>query len=230
MFFGACVEIYFACDTCEAPEVLVFNVWAVAPAHNLHCHEVFLARYEVFGNVELRSYFAVFAVAYEFAVNPDFEVWSGASHVEIDVFAFPCFWNFELAAVWAGVVVFLFNEGRVRFELCSPCVTHVLVCGVAISVYFEYCRHIEFYPFRIVVSYFVEINGAFVVVFHEIEFPFAFCRHVQLRGCLVPSLSQLLRFVGKEICAWRFDVHAVYVRVEPTFFLLLRCGHYGCEA
>ena len=49
------IQIYLASNTCEAPEILVLQVRAVAPAHHLHGNQV-LAFLQVLGNVELGSY------------------------------------------------------------------------------------------------------------------------------------------------------------------------------
>ena len=49
------IQIHLAGNTCEAPEVLILQVRAVAPAHHLHSNQV-LAFFQVLGDVELGSY------------------------------------------------------------------------------------------------------------------------------------------------------------------------------
>ena len=55
MGLGGSIEISLAGDTCEAPEVLVLEIRAIAPTHNLHGNQV-LTRLQVLGNVKLGSY------------------------------------------------------------------------------------------------------------------------------------------------------------------------------
>ena len=55
MGLGGSIEIRLAGDTCKAPEVLVLQIGAVAPTHNLHGNQV-LAGLQVLGDVKLGSY------------------------------------------------------------------------------------------------------------------------------------------------------------------------------
>ena len=180
MFLGTSVEIYFASYTCQTPEVLVFEIRAIAPAHNLHCHEIFLAGNEIFRYIEFGSSLAVFAISHEFAVYPYFEIGSCATYVKIYVAAFPGCGNFKLTTVRAGVVVLFFHEWRVVLKLCCPGVAGILVCGIAISVNFKKSGHFKIHPFGIVISGLLEIERAFVVVFHEIEFPLSFRTQIKV--------------------------------------------------
>ena len=68
------IEVNLAGNAGKAPEVLVLEIGAVAPAHHLHGNEVFLARREVGSEVKLGGNFGVFAVAHEAAVHPHAEV------------------------------------------------------------------------------------------------------------------------------------------------------------
>ena len=74
MSFRTGIEIYLACDTGKAPEVLIFQIRTVAPAHHLHGDEVLFSRFQVFGQIKFGSYLAVFAVAHEFTVHPHLQV------------------------------------------------------------------------------------------------------------------------------------------------------------
>ena len=76
-----CIEIDLAGYTGEAPEVLVFQIRAVAPPHDLHGNEV-LALLQVFRDVELGSHLRVFAIAHIFPVDPNLQVAGGRTHME----------------------------------------------------------------------------------------------------------------------------------------------------
>ena len=52
------IEIHLAGYTCEAPEILVFQIRAVTPAHHLHGNQV-LALLQIFGNIELGSHLRI---------------------------------------------------------------------------------------------------------------------------------------------------------------------------
>ena len=71
---GTGIHIHFTSDTGKAPEVLVFEVRAIAPTHHLHGYEVLFAGYEVGGDVKLGCHLSIFAIAHIFAVDPHHEV------------------------------------------------------------------------------------------------------------------------------------------------------------
>ena len=54
MDFRCGIEIHLAGDTREAPEVLILEIRAVAPAHDLHGDKV-LAWLQIFREIELGS-------------------------------------------------------------------------------------------------------------------------------------------------------------------------------
>ena len=70
------IEIDLAGDSCKAPEVLILEIRAVAPAHHLHGDEV-AARLEVLRDVELSSDLSILGVTDIAAVDPYGEVAGG---------------------------------------------------------------------------------------------------------------------------------------------------------
>ena len=70
------IEIDLTGDTCKAPEVLILEVRAIAPAHDLHGDEV-TAWLQVFRDIELGCDLGVLRVAYVLAIDPDEEVARG---------------------------------------------------------------------------------------------------------------------------------------------------------
>ena len=53
------IEVHLTGNTRKAPEVLILEIRAIAPAHDLHGDEV-LAWLQIFGDIELRSHLRVF--------------------------------------------------------------------------------------------------------------------------------------------------------------------------
>ena len=135
---GTRIEIHFAGDAGEAPEVLILKVGAVAPAHHLHGDEVLAAWSKVLGQVEFGFHLGVLAVAHFLAIDPYLEVAGSGAHVQIDVLPFPASGYGDGAAVGAGVVVALLDKGRVAVELGVPGVAYVLVDHVAVAALYHF--------------------------------------------------------------------------------------------
>jgi len=144
--FGACIEIDLASDACEAPEVLILEIGAVAPTHDAHSDEVFLAGNEVFGQVELSLHLGVLAIAYVLAIDPHLEVGGGRTDVEVDVLSLPSGWDGDELAVRTRVVVALLDIGWVGVELRVPGIADVLVDLVAIAFELKESGHGEVHP------------------------------------------------------------------------------------
>ena len=132
-----CIEVHLAGNTCETPEVLILEVRAVAPAHDLHGDEVFLAGGEEFGQVEFGFHLGVFAIADFLAVDPYLQVRCSRTYVKIDVLSLPRSGNGNELAVRARVIVAFLDERRIRVELGVPGISYVFVDLVAIAVELE---------------------------------------------------------------------------------------------
>ena len=171
------IEINLAGNAGEAPEVLVFQIGTVAPAHYLHGDEV-LTLLQILRDVELSSHLRVFRVAYVLAVDPYGEVAGGRAYVEVDFQSVPVLRQVEGAAVAARVVVGLADVGWVAVEGCAPRVAHVLIGLVAIAFNLEESRHGEVHPVGVVELQREEVLRCEVVVLHEVEAPLAFHREV----------------------------------------------------
>ena len=149
MNFRTGVEIHLAGNTRKAPEVLVFEPRAVAPAHYLHGNEV-CALLQILGDVELGSYLRVLRVAHVLAVDPDAEVARGRAYMEIDLLTVPVGGKLERAAVRACVVVGFADVGWIVVERRTPGIAGILVGLVAIALNLEESGYGEVNPLRVV--------------------------------------------------------------------------------
>ena len=232
------VEVALAGDTREAPEVLVLDVRAVAPAHHLHGDEVFLARLQVAGDIELGSHLAVLAVAHILAVDPHGEVACGRADVHIDVHALPVGRDAERAAIRARVVVAFLNIRRIGRELVAEGVAGILVDAVAIAQHFEEPWHRETVPAAVVEPLGLEALGGLVVVRGKVELPLALDGEIARRSLLAPCVvlrhlvgagslqGEVGGLVGEEGCAAGRTVFLIHVGVHPFG---LGKGHHAHE-
>ena len=184
MAHRTCVEVNFACNTGETPEVLVLQIGAVAPSHHLHGNLI-ATRLEVFGYVKLGCHLAVFAVTNVFAVDPKHEVARCGAYMETDFIAFPTLRKVETAAIGTHIVVGFADERRIALEGSRPCVARIPVCPVAVAVYFQQSWHGKIHPLPVIEVGFVEVLRSLVVVFGEVEFPFSLHRKVAFRAVFV---------------------------------------------
>ena len=208
------VQVNLAGYAGKPPEVLVFKVRAVTPAHHLHCDEV-APRLEVFGDVELGSHLAVFAVTDVASVDPEHEVARGRAYVEVHLAALPAAGQAERAAVGAYVVFRKAHKRRVALERGVPGIAHVLVRGVAVAVEFKKARHGDFGPGRVVVVGLEESFGPVGVVAPEVELPHPLHRKVAGRLPFLPLQGQGQALVGKEVGTPRLAVLLVHGWVLP---------------
>ena len=220
-----CIQVHLAGDAREAPEVLIFQIAAVAPAHHLHGYQV-LAFLHVFGNVKLGSYLRVLRVTCELAVDPHLEVARGRPYMEKHLLAVPRGGQFEGTAVRAGVIVGLADERRIAPEGGAPGVAHVLIGFVAIALNLEESGHGEVHPLRVVILQGKEVFGCLVVVFDKAEAPFAFHREVATGERLVALHGQVATLEGKEVGPPCLAVNFVNGGILP-FRRFLRIATHG---
>ena len=214
VLLGTGIEIHLAGYTREAPEVLVLQIRAVAPAHHLHGDEV-LAFLQVLGDVELGSHLRVLRVAHVLAVDPKGEVAGGRAHMEIDILAFPVEGQVELAAIGTRVVVGLVDKRRVAVERRAPRIAYVLVDFVAIALNLEESGHGEVHPFRVVEGRQEEVLGCQVVVLHEVEAPLTLHREETLGLRLVVGLRLVGTLESEEGGTTGLTVYLVHCGVPP---------------
>ena len=131
-------------------------------------------------------------------------------------------------AIRAGVVIALFDEGRIVFELRGPSVADVLVDGHAVAVEFEDARYGKILPRPVVVVGVFEADGTLVVMLVEAEAPFPFEREVALRLSLVAAEGQIGIFVSKEVVVRRKGIDAVDVGIAPRLFGRRLCCEGQC--
>ncbi len=184
MAHRTCVEVNFARNTCETPEVLVLQIGAVAPSHHLHGNLV-ATRLEVFCYVKLGCNLAVLTVTNVFAVDPKHEVARCGAYMETDFLAFPTLRKVETAAIGTHIVVGFADERRITIEGSRPGIARIPVCPVAVAVYFQQSRHGEIHPLSVVEVGFVEALRSLVVVFGEVEFPLSLHREIAFRAVFV---------------------------------------------
>ena len=171
------IEIHLAGNTRQAPEVLVLQIRAVAPAHHLHGNEV-TPRLHKLRQVKLGSYLRVLRVTHELAVHPHHEVAGGRAHMQQHLLAFPVLRQLEGAAVGARVVIGLADVGRLGLKRRAPGVADVLVDGVAVAVEFKQSGHGEVHPLGVVKVCPPEVFRRILMVFHEVKPPHALHRQV----------------------------------------------------
>ena len=226
VYLRPCIEIHLAGDAGEAPEVLVFEVGAVAPAHHLHGDEV-LALLQVFSNVELGSHLRILAVAHVFAIDPHLEVAGGRAHVEVDLLTVPVGGQVERAAVGTGVVVGLADVGWVVVESGTPGVAGVLVDFVAVALNLEKTGHGEVHPLRVIELQREEVRWGEVMVFHKVEAPLALHREIAVGLLLVAGLRLVNILEGEEVGTAHLAVHLINTGIFP--FWLYRCRNIDCQ-
>ena len=216
------VEIDLTGDTREAPEVLILEIGAVAPAHHLHGDEV-AAWLQILGDVELGSHLGVLGVAHILAVNPEREVARGRAYVEEHLLPFPVGRQFEGAAIRASVVVRLADIRGIGLEGRAEGIACIDVGLVAIAIDLEKARHGEILPLGVVVLEREEVLRSILMVAHEAELPHALHREITGGGTLVaPGLVDALE--GEEMRMARFTVLLVDEGVFP-YWLLVCCRH-----
>ena len=219
MCLRTCVDIAFTGNTAKTPEVLVFQVAAVTPAHNLHSDEVLLTWFDVLGDVELGGYLAVLAVAHILAVDIHGEVTGSRSDMDEDVIAIPVCWDSKRTAVGAHMVVAFLDERRIGMELVGPHITCVLVDRNAVSVHFPVTGDRHGAPTGVVVIHCEEIGWTVLSVFYPVELPGAFYRQESFGVLLLALLGELLCLVSEIISHIVKPVLFVQTRVKPLWCL-----------
>ena len=177
MLLGACIEIYLTGYTCKTPEVLIFQVTAVTPTHDLHGNQV-LAFLQIFGNIKLSSNLRILRIAHKFTIHPYLQIAGCRTYMEIHLLTFPIVWQHECPAIRARIVVSLANKGRITIEGRSPGITDVLIYLVAIAIDFKESWHRKIYPFRVVVLQSEKVLRSQVVVLYEVKSPHTLHRQV----------------------------------------------------
>ena len=121
------------------------------------------------------------------------------------------------------MVVFCRHFGRIVLELVAPCVAHVYIYRVAISVQFPYGGHLQVVPAFVIETGFPKIGRAGVGIFHPVEFPCTVQCHVVCRlffhsfsGCVCIFKSEV---VSVHWCA----VHGIDFRIAPFLEGLCAC-------
>ena len=172
-------------QTRQAPEILVLQIRAVAPPHQLHCNEILSGPHKR-RNIEFRRHLAVLAVSDKPAVDPNLQIRCGRTHMQIDSVSLPAGGKHKRAAVGSDIVVYRRHMRRIGLKLAVPCIFFPTIHGHTESIQFPQSGHAEFRPFRIVEIHPVEIRRPLIQMLDKFKFPFPVEREESVR----------LRFIG----------------------------------
>ena len=202
MLQGACINIIVPRQAGETEEILVFEIGAVAPAEDLEGDQVAFARLQEFRQVEFALQLAVFAVTYEFSVDPQIDAGSDRAEVNDHLLSFPFGRNLDVFPVGADVVVFGRRDGRRILVPAAPGITGIDIDRIAIAVELPQAGDVHPAPgfFDIVGP--PEIDGALVRAPHPVEMPF-------------PAQRNDLGLIGPERAVHRKTVDGIDVGILP---------------
>ena len=154
----------------QAPEVLVLQIGAVAPAEDLQRDEVLPGRH-IFRDVEAGLQLAVLTVAHFLAVHPDAHVGGGGSDAEEDVLAQPGRIDEEGPAILSGIVVLERRDGRIVPVMTLPGIADVDIERIPVAVELPESGDRHVVPGRIIHTRLVEVAGTGVDRLVPLEFP-----------------------------------------------------------
>ena len=146
------IEVHAARDAAEAPEILVLQVGAVAPAEDFQGDHV-LPRSHVFGNIEAGLQLAVFAVPHHFPVNPHTHVGSGTTDAQVHRLPLPRGVQVKYAAVLPHVIALFRDQGRRIGRQAPPGITDIHVHRVPEAVELPHAGNGHFPPGGVVVGH-----------------------------------------------------------------------------
>ena len=217
------IEIHLPGDACEAPEVLIFQIRAVAPAHHLHSDEV-AALLQVFRDIELGSHLRVLRIAHILTVHPEGEVAGGRTDMEEYFLSFPVLRQVERPAIRTRVVVGLTDIRWIALESRTPGIADVLVDLVTIAVHLKQPRHRKVRPLRVIVLQGEEPHRHILMILHEVKLPHALHREEPARLRFI-ALGLFHALEGEEIRPAHLTVHLVHVGILPHWCLLAISRH-----
>ncbi len=226
-----CIQIDLTCDSSKTPEVLIFQIAAVAPTHHLHGKKIFFAGYQIFCQIEHRFHLTVFTITHEFAIYPQHQVRCCRTYMEIDILSFPIGRDFKFLAVKSCIVVLFLYVWRIRFKLCSPCVTDILINAVTVPFNFKKSRNRKFHPFRVIIICGKEVGRSLVMILHPIELPVSLQAHKAGRSLFFHFFGKFIRLVSKERSPRRHRIDTIHSRILPpgSFFLCFGCKAHRCR-
>ena len=180
MFHGTGIEIALASHSCETEEVLVFEVTAIAPAHDLESDEILLSRLDETCQVKLTCQFRVFAVTHETTIDIQGNVGSHRAKVSDDLLPLPRSGHKDLATIASHAVLFGRRNGRIVGVVSAPSISEIQIQRVTIAIEFPKSRYGHFSPRVVVIAHLKEVLGSFARRMHEVESPKAMQREVFL--------------------------------------------------
>ena len=142
--------------------------------------------------------------------------------MEQHLLAVPVVWQYELLAVGTRIVLRLTNVGRITFKGGTPCIAHILVNAVTMTIQLKESWHREVLPLGVVVVQCPEAFGSILMVLHELEAPHALHRKVATGCRLLSCLGQLFILKGKEVGMSRLTVLLVHFGISP-FWRIVGC-------
>ena len=131
--------------------------------------------------------------------------------MEEDILAFPILVDLECPPVLTYIVMPFCRERRVVLEMASPCITHVEIYRISITVEFPHSRNRHCIPSACIIIGLVEIHRTGIHVLVPIEIP--------------DSIKHKLETVCLKGCRHRSTVFLNHIRILPCrqCSLLGRC-------
>ena len=217
-------------DAAHAPEVLILDIAAVAPAVDLDRDHVLAGR-QILRDIELGRHARVLAVSDLLAIDPHVECRVDAVEQKIDLAAAPLSGNGELAAVGAdrvalivrrpGVIVGSIGDAR---EIALERIRDVGVDGGAVALHLPVRGDGNFLPRTHVEIWLVKIYRAKLRALDPVEFP----RAVERLQWKKRGPQRAPPFIGKRSergAPWLL-VDSEHVRVFPvTRGRIIRLGN-----
>ena len=222
------IEIHLASNTRQAPEVLVLEIRAVAPAHDLHGDEVFTLL-QILSDVELGSHLRVLAISHITTIDPKLEVARSRTDMEEHLLTTPAVGQEELATITARIVIGLANKWWIIVERRTPGISYILVDGIAMTIQLKQSWNGEILPTGIVVVEGPEASGSILMVLDEMEAPHALHREITLRLRLQPTSGKFFILVGEEVGSSCLTVLLVHLRITPLGCVVSNSRRGRCQ-
>ena len=213
-------------DAGHAPEILVFQIRAVAPAIHLGRQQVF-PRLQVLGDIKLRRRTAALAVANLFAVDPQVKGRVNAVKRNEHLFAVPVFRETERLTVGADLIDIILNKGRIfrkRIGLIAVDQRTIIMNGPV-------GWHRNGFPRAVIKVGFVKVQRPFRGLRRPVELPIPVqqLEMIRLLTIIRQRVLPVLKGIKCHVRLHRIDLN--YLLIFPVMRNLRHCRRTGqqCE-